>query len=266
MLPDYVYYAGISSCGIQGAEKAASYTPFTQNILICAFLTGFGGGLIRDLILLHRYPVAFTLECLPDITVALVSAMIYTYWNKNHLSLKSIKWFSIFADAAGLARYIAIGVNAAQSLESNNIMAILCGISTALGGGILSSLFCGIPLKTILKASPFYRLITILNTVMYIHWLNNGFNSLAAQSALILYTFIGVLACNREVRNSIKRGYTTIRYSELSLILVWAQKEDIVPPYILIIIYRIPNPSAKLYRTQFFIYRGNVLAQHILQM
>lgn len=159
-----IYFAGIASCGIQGAEK---YTQYMQRnniaLLLCAFLSSFAGGLIRNAIILQVYPVALTIDCLPDIIMALFAAVLYVNSKENKL----IKWFSTCADSAGLAQFISIGVNKAYIITDEKLTQFICGVITALGGSIISSLFCGDSLTKILSKNLFYRLITVIGTILW---------------------------------------------------------------------------------------------------
>lgn len=191
-----IYYAGIASCGIQGAEKLTHHLQRNSIArMICAFLSGFAGGLIRDVIILHVYPAAFTVGCLPDIITALFAAKLYVKAKEK----KYIQWFSILADSAGLAQFISIGVNKAAIISDDISIQLICGIITALGGGIISSLFCGDSLSKILSKNLPYRLLTVIGTIIYIYWINTGIDIVTAQGILVLYTSISISLCNRTI-------------------------------------------------------------------
>lgn len=196
-----IYYAGISSCGIQGSEKAQHMLPNIKNLLISSFLASFGGGLIRDIFLLHTYPVVFTLNCTPAIVIALLSGIIYISMPNQ----KIIMWFSLFADAAGLGQFISIGVDKALNMGVNNIITFLCGVITALGGGVMSSLFCGILTQKALSKNIPYYFWTFLGTYLYIVLINYGIKQFTAQIVIVMYTSITIISCNQRIRSKIKK-------------------------------------------------------------
>lgn len=196
-----IYYAGIASCGIQGAEKSTHHMQKnTIIIMLCAFLSGFAGGLIRDIIVLHVYPAALTIECLPDILTALFAALLCIKVKEK----KYIKWFSVPADSAGLAQFISIGVNKASIIFDDKFIQFTCGVTTALGGGIISSLFFGESLKEILSKSIPYRLLTVIGTIIYIYCVDTSADIVSAQCLLVLYTSITISLCDTKTRTWLK--------------------------------------------------------------
>lgn len=196
-----IYFAGIASCGIQGAEKAMRIKFGMVRRFICAFLSAFAGGLIRDIIILHVYPAALTATCIPDIITALIAAFIYMHKPKS----KYIQWFSILADAIGLSQFISIGIAKATVNGANTIVAFLCAITTALVGGIISSLFSRESIKTVIFSNIAYRLCTIAGTIIYMYWINCGDDQLVAQVKLAIYTLSTSSVCNNIIRIKIKK-------------------------------------------------------------
>lgn len=195
-----VYYLGIASCGIQGAENAYKL-PYTGNTIVSSFLTAFGGGLIRDIVLLNRFPVVFTSQCIPDIAIALFSGMMY----KNVRQKKIIKFLSVFADAASLGQFISIGINKAIPVTDSELVIVTCGIVTALGGGILSRIFCGYSIKHIIYSNINYRFFTALGAIMYYQFIQIGIEHITVQTIIIVYTTITAIACDKHMTNIIKK-------------------------------------------------------------
>ena len=202
MVLKIIYYIGIAACGIQGAEKSKKIYFNVLYILTCALLTAFSGGFTRDTAVLYTYPVVFTLECLPDITVALLSAITF---HVHEYKRKQIMLFAIIADAVGLAQFITIGVDKAVDMGASDIIAFISGITTALGGSIVSSLFCGDSIKKILSSNLIYRIHTIIGAFIYISLLNNGVAQLTAQMTVVLYTGVFATSCNSIVRIATKK-------------------------------------------------------------
>lgn len=196
-----IYFAGIASCGIQGAEKGMRMRVNWIKHLMSAFLSAFAGGIIRDVILLNTHPTALTTTCLPDITIALVSALIYMRISPK----KYIQILSFWADAIGLSQFIAIGIDKANSNEATAFITFLCGITTALGGGIISSFFSGEPINKIMSSNISYRLSAITGTIFYMDWINCGVDISIAQVKLMLFTLLSSSVCNINVRRAIKK-------------------------------------------------------------
>lgn len=160
----FVYYIGIFSCAMQGAEKGKydHCPPIHRYILNC-----FGGGLMRDCILVI-YPWLFTKEALTDLIFAILVGCIYSFFihKLQKKYMKFVNIFVLFTDALGLGSFISKGINRASIYTDNMIIIILCGYITAIGGGILAS---EQPLAKIFQNSKtfFYHTLTILCCCMY---------------------------------------------------------------------------------------------------
>lgn len=199
-----VYFAGIASCGIQGAKKTndnAQYTPHPITLELCS---AFGGGLIRDLFILRVYPTVFTMECLPDIMVALTFGTMYLWLKKNKHIHKILLQLAFLADACGLGTFIAIGSDKAIRLEAPIFTIFLCGVFTSLGGGVLSSVLCGVAIRDVLDTSVLYRLTAAIGSILYPFWVKTAGID-AAHAIIVFYTTIGVCACNQNVRTCVKK-------------------------------------------------------------
>lgn len=192
----FVYYLGIASCGMQGAEKMTRRSERISLIMLCAGMNSFGGGFIRDIFPLSVFPVVFTPECIPDIMVAMVAAMVYLNARGNYLTQKAVMWFMAIADAAGVGTFIAIGVDKAIDLGAGTLIAILSGILTSQGGGILAAVFCGVPLLKVLSSNAAYRFMAIGGVLLYSRWTGSTVDRTSVHYAVILYTTIGALACD----------------------------------------------------------------------
>lgn len=202
-----IYYSGIASCGIQGVKKAQKCNKNIVLSLLIAFVSAFGGGIIRDVVILKVKPAVLFLSILPDISISLIFAIIYLKVSKSQKKQKVMNLFSVFTDALGLAQFISIGVNRALMFNSDINITLICGIITALGGGILSSLFCGKEIYKILMSNFKYYLNTIIGTFFYIFMLNSNVHYVKAQLILVLYTSISTLSSNEKIKKFIEKNY-----------------------------------------------------------
>ena len=183
-----IYYLGIIACGIQGSKKSCQ-----QHKVFClpaTLLAAMGGGMIRDLLILFVFPAAFTISCMPDVMIALCAGIIYRICLQKYKTHNTFKQLIIFTDALGIGTFIAIGIDKALSLDASPNTALCCGIVTALGGGIISSLLCGQSIHKVMTTNVAYRIITILGSLLYIYYITIGVNPIIAQYWLILYTTI----------------------------------------------------------------------------
>lgn len=135
-----IYYIGIASCAAQGAEKGKD----KNNISILYYIiNSFGGGLMRDTILLKVHPWLFTVSALYDIIVVVVIGYLYSYY--FFICKADKKWYDIamkfvaITDILGLGSFICIGMDKAFDYSDNIFIIVASGYITAVGGGILAS-------------------------------------------------------------------------------------------------------------------------------
>jgi len=132
---------GIGS--LQGAMFAAQFRDRRLDLLgvaIIGIATGFGGGLIRDL-LLNEVPKALQSNWyLPVATgAALVGMLLERLFSRlNHVIT--------VLDALTIGLFGAIGATAAQAAGLPPIPAIFVGVVAAVGGSILRDLLLGMPI------------------------------------------------------------------------------------------------------------------------
>lgn len=188
-----IYFLGLLSCTAQGIYKAADKCSCAQSCYASAFLSSFAGGLIRDIMILHVYPVIFTSDCIPDIMVVVISIFLCTRYFHNQ---KQVKSFVTFTDCIGMARFLVIGVDRALSIKNNYALAILSGVCTSMGGGIVTSLiFSGESIRQIMLANLSYRLFSVLGTVLYATLIKSAADPIDAQIAMIIYTLCTLPIC-----------------------------------------------------------------------
>ena len=211
----FIYYVGIFSCGMQGVSKALlrSYNPTITTISI--LLTSFGGGLIRDLCLLRVFPAFFMPDCFPDIMVAMTAGILFLNIQLYNCMPTVTKWCITIADASGLGTFIAIGVDKSLGIGAHPAVAFLCGVVTSIGGGISSSLLCGVSFRKALLTNIPYKLIAIIGSAIYTT--RNLFRAdhLVSQYVIVLYTTFVVLASDQDIVHALCKYAKHARKSSL---------------------------------------------------
>lgn len=198
-----IYFLGIASCGIQGAIKTEKQSYRTSSIMFCAGLNSFGGGLLRDLLILSVPPAVFKLESVPDVIMAMLAAQSFMFVRRDSVIREAVMRFAVIADAVGLGTFIAIGVDKAFDLGAGSFTAILCGILTSQGGGVLAAVFCGASLVEALTSNVAYHLMAVSGVLIYSWWTHSTFDRIPQQYAIILYTFFGAMGCDKMITSEI---------------------------------------------------------------
>ncbi|MEJ1178720.1 MULTISPECIES: trimeric intracellular cation channel family protein [unclassified Pseudarthrobacter] len=124
--------AGVFFFAVSGSLLAARKQFDIIGSLLLASLVSLGGGVIRDIILSAGPPAAFTNPAYlapPVLATVLVYFLFPSF--QRYTSLLTL------FDAGGLALFCITGTLKALTMGMNPIAAVLLGVTTAVGGGLL---------------------------------------------------------------------------------------------------------------------------------
>ena len=124
--------AGIFFFAVSGSLLAARKQFDIIGSLLLASIVSLGGGVIRDIILNTGPPAAFTN---PAYLAPPVLATVLVYFLFS--SVQRFTSLLILFDAGGLALFCITGTLKALSSGMNPVAAVLLGVTTAVGGGLL---------------------------------------------------------------------------------------------------------------------------------
>lgn len=168
MLITTLYIIGITAEGMSGALVAGRHKMDIIGVFFIALAAAIGGGSIRDVLFAH-YPLTWVAH--PEyIIVVCIAAFLATLIPSVIARLEKL---FLALDALGLIVFCVIGAEIAMSLGHGVILVVTSAVITAVFGGVLRDIFCGIvPLVfrkelyagvAILGALLYYYLITIFN-------------------------------------------------------------------------------------------------------
>ncbi|MCA2211766.1 trimeric intracellular cation channel family protein [Jidongwangia harbinensis] len=123
---------GLYAFATSGALMAIQKSFDVVGILVLAMLTALGGGILRDLVIGDTPPAAFTE--LSYLVVPLVATAVTFF---AHPVLRRLTRTVLVFDAAGLALFCVTGTLKALDFGLGSLQAVLLGITTAVGGGVL---------------------------------------------------------------------------------------------------------------------------------
>lgn len=138
LLFDLVDLTGVLANGILGGVLARERRFDPVGFVVLAFLSGLGGGLLRDLMLQQGFPVAVTNPAyLPmALTGAAVAYFLHVRGKWTHRAL-------IVADALALGCWAATGTTKALTAGLQPVPAVFLGMVTAVGGGMVRDVVVG---------------------------------------------------------------------------------------------------------------------------
>ncbi|TMI65768.1 MAG: trimeric intracellular cation channel family protein [Bacteroidetes bacterium] len=161
-LLQFITYAGIFVFALTGAFKARSYKMDVFGGIVLAFVTAYGGGTLRDL-LIGIKPVNWIND---NVALGLVFAgTFFTFLLKENV--KRIKRTIFFTDAIGLGLFTAWGIEVALRNGVNDVYALVMGVITATFGGLIADLFCSV-IPNLLKKGELYATACAIGGGVYL--------------------------------------------------------------------------------------------------
>ncbi len=134
----FVDLLGVLINGILGGQLARRKQFDAVGFAVLAVLSGLGGGMVRDVLLQAGQPIALTDPWY--LPTALVGAAVALLWK-----LESRPWrvVMIIADGTALGCWAATGVLKALGAGLAVVPAVLMGLITAVGGGMIRDVCAG---------------------------------------------------------------------------------------------------------------------------
>ena len=124
--------AGLYVFATSGALMAIQKRFDVVGIVVLALLTALGGGVLRDLIIGATPPAAFT--NVNYLLIPMVAAVVTFF---AHPLVGRLMFPVLVFDAAGLGLFCVTGTLKALDFGLGSLQAVLLGVTTAVGGGVL---------------------------------------------------------------------------------------------------------------------------------
>ena len=151
---------GTAVFAITGALCGVHHRLDLLGVVVFGCTVGVGGGILRDTII-GAVPAA-ALKDLTYLVLCIVTSLIVFYIARY---LRNLHRIIAFCDAVGLGVFTAIGAAKGHAYELSTIGVILCGVLTAVGGGILRDVMSkSIP---VVLTSDFYATASLLGGVLF---------------------------------------------------------------------------------------------------
>jgi len=129
---------GTLAFAISGAFRAVKYELDLLGVLVLAAATGVGGGILRD-VLLGRHPPGALMDGAYLVACAIGGLAVFFFARKIVARWDVVLW----ADAAGLGLFTALGAAVAEASGANRLTIVLMASLTACGGGVLRDVLVG---------------------------------------------------------------------------------------------------------------------------
>ncbi len=123
--------------GLSGATHADERRMDISGIAVLAIVNALGGGILRDVLLQDHGIAAFTNWRL--LAVALTAAVFGFFFSSLYSRMKRP---FLYLDALSLGLFAVVGADKALSAGLNVVPAVLLGVVTSVGGGMIRDVLC----------------------------------------------------------------------------------------------------------------------------
>ena len=137
-VPSWVDLSAIVIGALAGGLLAAREGFAVTGVLLLSFVSGLGGGLIRDVLLGVGTPVALTDPLyLPVVSATAVVAFFFAGW------LARLNPLLVVLDALTLGLFTVVGAEKADVFGLPGASVVFLGVATAVGGGVIRDVILG---------------------------------------------------------------------------------------------------------------------------
>ncbi len=165
-----IEFLAVLACAFSGFAEARSKQMDPVGVFTVAFVTAFGGGTLRDL-LLDRRPF-FWVQHYEYVILILVLTLIAAPLMKLAQRVIPSTAF-VVADAIGLGFFSIAGVSVAATFDSPWIVAAMMGVITGVAGGILRDVILN-EVPMVLRDGKPYALAAFVGCLFYLAMVHFG--------------------------------------------------------------------------------------------
>lgn len=146
----------------QGALFAIFYKRFDLvGVISVAIITGLGGGILRDLLLSAGRPVGMQDKYILTAISGAALALIIGRWYRKSSGI------IVFLDSIAMALFAIAGTYKALIYDTTDLVAVILGIITAVGGGVLRDIVCRVT-PQIFTGGPLYATATAIGATIFV--------------------------------------------------------------------------------------------------
>ena len=179
--------------GLSGATHADERRMDISGIFVLAIVNALGGGILRDVLLQDHGIAAFLNWRL--LAVALAAALFGFFFSSNYRKLKRP---FLYLDALSLGLFAVVGADKALSAGLNVIPAVLLGVVTSVGGGMIRDVLCS-ETPQIMRPGTLSASAAVLGSSLYVFLVTwaNIVKPLALVASVLVTLTIRLIAVKR---------------------------------------------------------------------
>lgn len=155
-----IEYLAVFCCGLLGGLAAVRKHYDLFAILLTAWVTSLGGGLVRDVILGARPPVGISDKGM--VITALAAGLIVAVM---HPEVDRMHWSMIVLDALALGLFAVNGTQKALMYGTSGMAAVFLGMFTALAGGLIRDVLLN-EVPTVVRDRHWYAFPSFVGSIL----------------------------------------------------------------------------------------------------
>lgn len=154
-------YLAVFASAISGTLEARKYDMDVVGAVTVAYVTAFGGGTLRDL-LLGRTPIFWLVD--PWLSIAVFAIAILAFYLVDNISDKLLA----IPDALGLGFFSILGATFALQMNLSLLVVSLMGVVTGVFGGVLRDVLCNKIPSIFQRNTELYATCSFIGTWVFI--------------------------------------------------------------------------------------------------
>ena len=158
----FIDYLGVVVGVVAGSLFAVERKLDVIGVASLGLITGFGGGIIRDLLLQDQG--IFFMEHPIAILCSIAIAMGISFGRKHLINIDKPLFY---IDAFTMAWYVLAGAGKSWLAGSGAVISIILGSVTGVGGGVLRDICAG-EMPRVFRPGQFYAISSVVGAVLYV--------------------------------------------------------------------------------------------------
>jgi uncharacterized membrane protein YeiH len=193
---EIVSYTGTFIFAVTGALKARRHQMDIFGAAMLAFVTAYGGGTVRDILIGIR-PLSWINDYTALVLVVLAVFIVFMF-NRNVLKLQRTIFIT---DAIGLGLFTVLGIHKCVQAEINSGYAVILGTIGASFGGLIADILSN-TVPDLLKKGELYATACLIGGMIQILLEKQGINDKMAMG-ICIFIVVGIRILSKWKRISL---------------------------------------------------------------
>jgi len=160
-LTDVILYIGTFVFALSGASKAKAHSMDIFGASVLAFVTAYGGGTVRDLLIGER-PVGWINDVPALLLVFSATTLLFLFKQ----SVERLAYLIFITDAVGLGMFTVGGITVSLNHGVNELYAVVLGVISGTFGGLIADIVSN-QIPSLLRRGELYATASAIGGAAY---------------------------------------------------------------------------------------------------